>query len=282
MRAISINSGFREERWVCMIALSFCLHLAVFSTILFVPQTTARYPSLEGRVYNVELVGFPSGVKRGTLGSSSGVKRGAEAKGIAKTTETSNILGSKTRRIAARKKETLPITAKRFAAKPPARSGDGALSPSELIDKAISKIERKVEKQKAVQTEEAGNGFEGAAKALSEEGRGVRPGTSSSDIGITIKLYQMEIEHTIKNNWSYPVALVDLKSGKIPEAVVIVNVRRDGKILKAWFKRRSNNPLFDESVMKAIEKSDPLPAFPDGYRKSYDEVEINFSLKDLA
>jgi colicin import membrane protein len=281
MRAISINSGFREERWVCMMALSFCLHLAVFSTILFVPQTSAPYPSLEGRVYNVELVGFPSGIKTGKLGPSSGVKGGAEAKRVAKTTETSNILGIKTRRIAGEKKETLPISAKRVASKPRARSGEEALSPSELIDKAISKIERKVEKQKAVQTEEAGNGFEGAAKALSEEGSGVIPGTSS-DIGITIKLYQMEIEHTIKNNWSYPVALVDLKSGKIPEAVVMVTVRRDGKILKAWFKRRSNNPLFDESVMKAIEKSDPLPAFPDGYRKSYDEVEINFSLKDLA
>ncbi len=95
-------------------------------------------------------------------------------------------------------------------------------------------------------------------------------------------LYQMEIEYAIKSNWSYPVALLDLKMGKMPESVVVLTVRSDGKILKTQFKKRSQNPLFDDSVLKAIEKSDPLPGFPDGYRKSYDEVEINFSLRDLV
>ena len=92
----------------------------------------------------------------------------------------------------------------------------------------------------------------------------------------------MEIESTIKNNWSYPVALLNLKRGKIPEAVIILTVRSDGKILKTRFKRKSKNTLFDDSVLKAIERSDPLPEFPPGYWKSYDEIEINFSLKDLV
>jgi len=103
----------------------------------------------------------------------------------------------------------------------------------------------------------------------------------SSGIGKGIQLYQIEIEDAIKNNWSYPVALINIKSKKAPEAIIIVTVRSDGKILKAWFRKKSNNPLFDDSVLKAVEKSDPLPKFPPGYLKSYDEVEINFSLKDL-
>ena len=101
-------------------------------------------------------------------------------------------------------------------------------------------------------------------------------------IGAGIQLYQMEIETAIKNNWSYPVALFNSKKGEIPEAVVIVTLRNDGTILKTRFKSRSNNPLFDDSVLKAIEKSDPLPPFPPGYKKSYEEVEINFSLKDFV
>ena len=104
----------------------------------------------------------------------------------------------------------------------------------------------------------------------------------SSGIGKGIQLYQMKIEDAIKNNWSYPVALIDIKSKKPPEAIIIVTVRSDGKILKAWFRKKSNNLLFDDSVLKAIERSDPLPEFPPGYVKSYDEVEINFSLKDLV
>ncbi len=282
MRTMSVDSGFREERWVHMMALSFCLHLAVFSTILFIPQTTARYPSFEGGVYHVELVGSPSRVKGGVKGG--GIKGGVKGGGISstvKTRGTSRMVDAGTRRIAVGKKKSAPILARRVSPKARARSGERAFSPSELIDKAISKIERKVERHETVQSEKTENGFEGATAAGSKGEGGVMPGTSS-DIGIIIKLYQMEIENTIKNNWSYPVALVDLRRGRIPEAVVVVTVRRDGKILKTWFKRRSNNPLFDESVLKAIEKSDPLPGFPDGYRKRYDEVEINFNLKDLA
>ncbi len=92
----------------------------------------------------------------------------------------------------------------------------------------------------------------------------------------------MEIEAAVNSNWSYPVGLIDQEAEKTLEAVVVVTVRSDGKILKARFKRKSKNPLFDDSVLKAIEKSDPLPGFPPGYRKSYEEIEINFSLKDLV
>jgi len=313
MTATLVNSGFKEERWGQMMTLSVFFHLAVFSTILFIPQTTIRYPSIEGRVYHVELVGSPSGLK-------SGVKGGGRA-GIAKTSETSHILTAKTRRIALKKK-AVPILAKRVspipkatsrekahspselidkAISPKATSREKAHSPSELIDKAISKIERKFEDEREVQPEKTRDKPEGGTKALpkdeksgmsSDKGgdskaalkggnKGLMSGISS-DVGTTLKLYQMEIEDTIKSNWSYPVALLNLKGGKIPEAVVIVTVKRNGRILKTWFKMRSNDRLFDDSVLKAIEKSDPLPGFPQGYRKRYDEVEINFSLKDLV
>jgi colicin import membrane protein len=273
MRATTVDAGFREERWALMTTLSICLHLAVFSTILFIPQTTIRLPSVEGRVHYVELVDLPLRVKNENGG------RGAAS--VSKAKETSSMLHTKTRRIALKEKKPLPIVAKRVSPKPKTTPAQKTHSPSELIDKAISKIERKVEERKTVQPEEIQKRFENDTKSLIEQEKAMRPGMLS-DVGIIIKLYQMEIESAIKNNWSYPVALVNLRRGKVPEAVVILTVRRDGKILKTWFKRRSKNPLFDDSVLKAIKKSDPLPGFPPGYRKTYDELEINFSLKDLA
>jgi colicin import membrane protein len=60
-----------------------------------------------------------------------------------------------------------------------------------------------------------------------------------------------------------------------------LQVKRNGTIMKTEIKKRSSNPIFDQSVIKAIEKSDPLPPFPEWYKKSYDEIEINFNLKDL-
>lgn len=91
-------------------------------------------------------------------------------------------------------------------------------------------------------------------------------------------IYQMEVETRIKGNWSYPVALQDSRN---LEAIVIVEVKENGTILKSRFIQRSSNAMFDESVLKAIERSDPLPPFPEGYGRSYDEIEIRFNLNDL-
>lgn len=91
--------------------------------------------------------------------------------------------------------------------------------------------------------------------------------------------YQIEIARAIKKNWSFPFLLFNIKREEIPEAVVILKLRNDGRVLEVSFKERSHNELFNESIVDAVEKSDPLPEFPPGYEKLYDEVEILFSLR---
>jgi len=286
-----VNSSFKEDRWGRMIALSFCFHLVIFSTFLFAPQTKIHFPSMEERVYHVELVGPPKGIESG--------KKGKGSASIAKRKEKSHIVKTKARRIAVKKKKSVSVIAKRVSSKPITRARKKDFSAAELVDQAISKIEKKVKEEKTDdlekvlsrierkvksdttnQSEKSLNKPEEGVKTFSKEGTGGIFGMPSG-IGKGIQLYQMRIEDAIKNNWSYPVALINAESKKIPEAVIIITVRNDGKILKAWFRKKSNNPLFDDSVLKAIERSDPLPEFPPGYVKSYDEVEINFSLKDL-
>ena len=286
-----VNSRFKEERWVRMMALSFCFHLVIFSTFLIAPQTKLHFPSMEERVYHVELVGPPSGVESGVR-----VKGSAN---IARRKDKSHLIKTETRRIAIKKKKTVSVLAKRILSKPIVRERKRDFSASELVDRAISKIEKKVKKDrpdnlekalsqierkvrnyKTSQSEKSLDKPEGDIKPVSKGGKGGIFGMSSG-IGKGIRLYQMKIEDAIKNSWSYPVALINIKRKKPPEAIIIVTVRSDGKILKAWFRKKSNNSLFDDSVMKAVERSDPLPEFPPGYLKSYDEIEINFSLKDL-
>jgi colicin import membrane protein len=285
------NSGFKEERWLRMMGVSLVFHLAILSTTLFVPHSGIRYPSIEGRVYEVELVGPPSGSTR--VGK-------VKAAPTSRSTKSSQTSKGKTRRIYVDKKKNPRILAKRVSPKAVTKERSKDVSASELVDKAIAKIQKSVEEDKTNRLEDALSRIEkkvGEEKATDldqgadEPGGDVSavlgrqsglPGVPSGMIGAGIQLYQMEIETAIKNNWSYPVALFNVKKGDIPEAVVIVTLRNDGKILKTWFKSRSSNPLFDDSVMKAIEKSDPLPPFPPGYKKSYEEVEINFSLKDFV
>jgi len=271
--------------------LSFVFHLALFFVSFLVSKTTIYYPSFDEHVYHVELVAPPSPSPGG------GVKGG----GVATRKGTKAMVKTKTRRIAVKKKPPATVVAKRVSPRPLPQSRKKAASASDLIDGAISRVEKKVA-QEGNQLEETISRIEKRLKSKEkaqprgvvekeskieastpqrrEEGGGLPIGPSG--IGKGIQLYQLQIETAIKDNWSYPVALVNARKGKTPEAVILLTVRSDGKVVKVRFKKRSWDPLFNDSVLKAVERSDPLPKFPPGYKKSSDEVEIRFSLKDLV
>jgi colicin import membrane protein len=260
-----------EMKWSPMVALSVVLHLAIFSVVLFVPEAmpTRRF---EGVVYSVDLVDMPAGVnvkRKGTRTPT--VKKG---KRVAKK-------GSQAKRITAQKKKKKPvIIAKRTVETKTPTIKKPKVSSSELIDQAVSKIEKKVESEKKVKSEEENHVEEAISKLESEVGTpvGPEPRVGSPGGGVPIQMYQMEVEDRIKGNWSYPVAL---QSKEDLEAIVVVTVKKDGSILKTEMKKGSSDAIFDESVLRAVKRSDPLPPFPEGYRESYDEIEIRFNLRDL-
>jgi colicin import membrane protein len=285
--SLQVNHSAKEEKWVQMIALSFAFHLAVFFGSLVVSKNTIYYPSFEEHVYHVELVGAPPPNMGG----------GVEAAPMDTRKGTIHIVKNKSRRIQGKTKSPPTVIAKRVAPEPSLQVTKKKDSASELIDgaisraereveqegnqleEAISNIEKRLERKKTDQTEEVAEQAQGAGAPTRTRSGGVPRGYSG--IGTGIQLYQLQIEARIKGNWSYPVALADSREGKGPEAVIELTVRSDGKILQAEFKKRSWDPLFNDSVLKALERSDPLPGFPPGYKKSSDEVEIRFSLKDL-
>jgi colicin import membrane protein len=289
---LQFNLGPKEERWAQMMILSFVFHLAIFFGSIFISKNTIYYPSFEEHVYHVELVAPP---QPGPGGGTKGV-------GVATGKGPGPIVKAKTRRITVKEKPPATVVAKRVSPKPsspPPRKKEVLSSDSELIDGAISRVEKTVELERK-QLEESISRIEKRLESKKKEqpqqqvtertrkearttpkrsGGGLAIG--SSGIGKGIQLYQLQIEAAIKRNWSYPVALINAREGKAPKAVISLSVRSDGKILKAEFKKKSWDPLFNDSVLKALERSDPLPKFPPGYMKSRDEVEIRFSLKDL-
>ena len=93
-----------------------------------------------------------------------------------------------------------------------------------------------------------------------------------------MRIYQMEVETKIKSNWAYPMAL---RNQRDMEAVVEVKVKRDGTVMDFKFIKPSLDSLFDNSIRKAIEKSKPLPPFPESYRENYDDIEIRFRTEEL-
>jgi colicin import membrane protein len=186
-----------------------------------------------------------------------------------------------------RKEEKPLVVAKKTVEKAAPQPEKPKVSPMEQVDKAISKIEKKVKSEnvdhlntaisklqaKAQSSERPGTG---GVQGGGVQGGGMEGGGQGAGGG-PMALYQMEVEAKIKSNWSYPIAMDKQKL----EAVAVLVVKQDGTITKTRLEKRSSSTLFDESVLKAIERSNPLPPFPESYRKSYDELEITFNLKDL-
>ena len=272
MKSFSTSEKSGEMRWSRMVVLSGFFHIALFGMVILAPESFSTRRPLGGIVYEVDLVEMPGGgaPKARTAStpkeeSKSAIPKDAKAKRIEENVP---------------KQEKPLIIAKKTSEKEVTSAKKPEISPSELIERAISKIEKKVKseehldqalskiEQKTAEktTPEAGAGREGAGK-----GGGGVPGT-------VLQIYLMEVESLIRSNWAYPA---NMESKKDLEAIVVVMVKSDGSILKTKLEKRSASPIFDDSVIKAVERSNPLPPFPESYKRSYDEFEFNFNLKGL-
>jgi len=78
----------------------------------------------------------------------------------------------------------------------------------------------------------------------------------------------------IKEAWTIPENLI--KEMVDLETVIVVIIERDGKIQKSWFEKKSGNPLYDQSAMRAIKKAEPLPPIPRELSEDTLEIGIRF------
>jgi TonB family protein len=78
----------------------------------------------------------------------------------------------------------------------------------------------------------------------------------------------------IKKEWAIPGDLP--KGGRNLETVIVVVIERSGKIQKSWFEKKSGNSQYDQSAMRAIKKSEPLPAIPREFSDEVFEFGIRF------
>jgi colicin import membrane protein len=270
MKTSRTSEKTAEIRWKPMVILSVFFHLALFSTLFLVPESFSTRMSLGSAVYEVDLVEMPGGGPGRT--HARAIPKG-EIKAIPKETKAKRVEEE-------RKRQEKPlIIAKKTTDKDVPPTKKPQVSPSELIDKAISKIENKVKSDEYLD-----QALSRVEQKVSEQQSSEGPGpedTANPAGGITgtiIQIYAAEVENLIKGNWAYPAAMEQRKD---LEAIVVLSVKSDGSITQTRFEKRSSSPLFDDTVMKAIERSNPLPPFPEGYNRSYDEIEINFNLKDV-
>lgn len=251
--AILMYHSKEQDKWSRMVILSIAVHLTVFSTFFLIPEDPPLGLSDKEIVYEVDLVDL----------SELNLNRG---EAVNQVMDSSNLMDNQAKRIYTPKQEKPLTIAKRTVTKKTTKPAKKEITSGQLLDRAISRIKTKVDN-------EDGNYLDRAISDLDKKAS--QSGTTG---GVADRFYKMQVETWIKNNWAYPVARGD--SDKL-EAIIVLKVSQDGTIVDTRFVKRSNDNLFDKSVLQAIEKSKKVPPLPKGFNKNYEEIEIHFNLKDL-
>ncbi|HXG51939.1 MAG TPA: cell envelope integrity protein TolA [candidate division Zixibacteria bacterium] len=156
------------------------------------------------------------------------------------------------------------------------KKGLSETAREKLIQAALERIrERADSKQKTTsnkgETISSGPGEGEGAAALGPGGRG-----GGIAKGIEFIAYQNKMLSTIKQNWAWAGLKNDLK------VVVRFNIKETGEISGLKIVQASGDPSFDQSVLRAVRKSNPLPSPPESLRKDFSDVELTFRPKDLG
>lgn len=267
------------NRWGMMLTISVILHLSVFSAVLLLPGIIPSKND-DNVVYEVDLVEMPSVGIQAQAPSASNSEAAAEKP----DTTAKRIDSNEEKKVPI---QVIPVKKKNIIVKKEEPTS------SRVLEDAISKLKKKVKPEdinhldKAIsklekETKSSENHLGQAMSQLQNKagGGGAKSGSPGTGaIGsLSMRIYQETVKSHIQDNWTYPPAMQNRKD---LEVTVLLKVKEDGTILEKEFVKKSRDSIFDQSVLKAIERSNPIPSFPEGYEKSYEEFEINFTLKDL-
>ena len=115
-------------------------------------------------------------------------------------------------------------------------------------------------------TEPGGTGGGGGGGGVGGTGYGLTP--EQARFG----RYYMTVFNKIQSAWILPLYYEQKKL----LAVVEITVRADGRIVNIQFENKSGNEEFDRSVMRAIQKANPLPPLPPGLNEPLLTLGIRF------
>jgi colicin import membrane protein len=88
-------------------------------------------------------------------------------------------------------------------------------------------------------------------------------------------LYRNRISNIIKEQWVWG------DKRKTLEAIVSFGIRENGEIFGVRLTRASGDAAYDDSVLRAINRANPLPPPPERHRKEFMDVELTFRPQDL-
>jgi colicin import membrane protein len=95
-------------------------------------------------------------------------------------------------------------------------------------------------------------------------------GGGGSVVGFEFLSYRQRIFGTIKSNWTNTVRTPGLV------AAVRFELAADGGVSNVELVRSSGDRVYDQAVVRAVQRSNPLPPPPERYRDDFREVIVDF------
>jgi colicin import membrane protein len=282
----SIGAEDRLPKWLTLSLLGHGVLIVCMFLVPLLPSTNPPAPP----VYTVDLIGGEK-IGRTNLGTELAPVNRSPAESKEETfkpeikkekIEKAKVVEKKTppeERLALNEKKTKetikPETKERKKNEEKTETASADSVRERLIQSAAERAKSRTESSQKASKGTAlstGAGEGDGAAALGPGGRG-GPGVVK---GMDFIIYQNRMMSTIKENWAWV--------GQRSNLAVVVHfaIKDNGEIVGLKVVQPSGDQSYDESVLRALKKSSPLPAPPDAYRKDFADVEITFRPRDLG
>ncbi len=153
--------------------------------------------------------------------------------------------------------------------------------PQSLRD-ALARLEKEVanapSRGGSAQGSQSGGGGDGGSGA-GTRGTGTGRGFGGVGVGSAKEVYDGLIVYHIQKNWAFSEQLAR-GQGNL-ETLVGIKILPNGEIQDVWIDKKSGNQYLDESAIRAVKKSNPLPPLPKEIGPYDYKVGLRFTPKGL-
>jgi len=270
-----IDNDFRT--YVIFFTVSTICHVVFFGMLIIVPTFKMERTSTLS-VINVSMVTLPASEKTPVPAGRPKIET-QEQKITPKTLQTSKGYQNQPAAVSTAPKKKIKTSLKKKTFK-----------SSNMVKRAISRIEKKVEEARPDQITQAIDRLKDKVGKTGElekqkqnavKGPAI-PGGSGADSKRALELldiYRIEVAYRIQKNWAFSEQLAGGRTDLVAE--LAFTIMPDGEIRDIWFDKRSGNSYLDESARKAILKSNPVRPHPKGIVRPVVIVGLRFTPKGV-
>ncbi len=138
---------------------------------------------------------------------------------------------------------------------------------------AVNALKKSIQAQGAAKaTTSAPQAAVGTARKGSATGAATGP-SGSVMVDEILRRYLLAVNSQVQEHWKLPESQTWKNN---LEAIIVIKVRQDGKVIDTFFEHRSESLTFNQYVERAIKEASPLPPFPAGFDQKDLEIGLRF------